>query len=117
MNPAQQIGPDAALNNPKNMVSLETLMFNMKQLETVNIVMYLVGGSIAGILGATSLHGLLIFILITLAVQFTLFLWVGLKLDRFTTVNALGLITNAASSQAMTFVLFWTLTFALVHIY
>lgn len=118
MNPPQQAGPaETAVNNSKNFISMEAQMYNMRQLETVNIVMYLVGGCIAGILGATSFHGLLIFVLITLSVQLCLFAWIGFKFEKYTMATALTLITSAASSQAMTFLLFWTLTFALVHIY
>lgn len=104
-------------NDSKNLISGELLMYNMKQLDLVNIVMYLTGGSIAGILGLTGLHGLFLFILVTCLIQIGVFVKMGFNTQKYTISSIIGLAISAASAQALTFILFWTLAFALVHIY
>lgn len=109
--------PQENINDSKSLVSGELLMYNMKQLDLVNIVMYLTGGSIAGILGLTGVHGLILFVLITFLIQVGVLIRMGFNTKKYTISSIIGLSISAGSAQALTFILFWTLAFALVHIY
>lgn len=103
--------------NEKNAFYIDALGYNMKQLELYSIVVYLLAGSIAGILGFTGLNGLILFILISVTAYFALYLRMNLATLSYTTSSLLSLSFSAGSSQALTFVLFWTFAYALVHLY
>jgi hypothetical protein len=104
-------------NERKNLINGDLLGANMRQLELLNIVMYLTGGIIAGILGLTGTNGLILFVAMSIVVQVAVLLRMGFKTDKFLVVSFLNMSFSAASSQCLTYILFWTLAFALVHIY
>ncbi len=101
----------------KNVVSGDALMYNMKQLDLFNIVMYLTGGTLAGILGLTSLYGLYLFIAVSVVVHLGLLVRMKFDTKLYTTSSIFGLLSSALSAQALTYILFWTFAFALIHIY
>lgn len=97
--------------------SSESHLSNVKHLERVNIVVFLVGGCIAGVLGFTSLSGLISLVMLTIFLHLALLLLVRMHMERFLLANTLSVFASSISNQALTFILFWTLSFALVHIY
>jgi hypothetical protein len=101
----------------KHLVSGELLMYNMKQLDLLNTVMFLTAGCIAGILGLTGLNGLLLFLLTIITVYIGVFVRTGFKIQQYSVNSIFNLAFSAASAQCLTYILFWTLTYALVHIY
>lgn len=121
MDPSQQAGaPDDRDPNPftsKNIFLGDAMMFNMKQLELLNIVVYMVAGTIAGILGLTGKWGLVA--LFGAAIVSSLGLLVRMKFDvrRYTNYSLPGLAWLGLSSQALPFIFFWTFAYTMVHIY
>jgi len=98
-------------------VSMESLAWNMKKMDSFCAIMYITAGISAGILGLTGIEGLFLFLAAALVMNATLFLKMGFSLEEYTTAPLLSFLTLGAKSHCMSFVLFWTLFYALVHIY
>ena len=99
------------------MVSHERAAFNVRQIETFSSVLYITGGIIAGILGLTGLNGLYLFLAVTAILKIVLIVKMGFQLAEYSTLTTLAFVSDGASNHGLSFVLFWTLFYALVHIY
>lgn len=103
---------------PKNeKISMEQLMKNTQYIDKFQTVLYIAGGIISGVLGLTGLQGLLLYLLVAVVVILALLLKMKFSVSRYTEATLVGITTNGLSSCAMSYVLFWTLAYALVHIY
>jgi hypothetical protein len=98
-------------------ISLEQLMKNNQQIDKFQTVLYISGGIISGVLGLTGLSGLLLYIALAVVISVVLMIRMGFSLSKYTDASLLGLASNGLTNYAMSFVLFWTLAYALVHIY
>lgn len=104
--------------DPKNeKISMELLMKNNQQLDKFQTVIYIVGGIISGILGLTGLEGLALYVVLAIVTSVALLLKMKFQTSKFTDASLIGLATNGLTNYAMSFVLFWTFAYALVHIY
>ena len=96
---------------------MELLMKNNMHIDKFQTVLYIVGGIIAGILGLTGLKGLIMYLILTAISSVTLLLKTKFKLAKYSDASLLGLASNGLTNYSMSYVLFWTFTYALVHIY
>jgi hypothetical protein len=101
----------------KKIIIADAMIFNMKQLELFNIVIYMAAGTIAGISGLTGLRGALVLLIVSIIS--TIGLVVKMKFDpnSYTNLSTAGLLTTGISTQWLPFVFFWTFSYAMVHIY
>jgi hypothetical protein len=107
-----------AAPEPKNeKISMEQLMKNNQQIDKFQTVLYISGGIISGVLGLTGLKGLFLYIALAVVISIALLVRSKFSLGKYTESSLLGLASNGLSNYAMSFVLFWTLAYALVHIY
>ena len=70
-----------------------------------------------GIAGATSLKGLACFVAAHVFVSLALLLRMKGDSERYTDMGLVPFVLGGAGGYALSFVLFWTLAYALVHIY
>jgi ER membrane protein complex subunit 6 len=98
-------------------VMLDALQHNIKQLEMSRSFLLLCGGCVAGVLNVTSLRGLMVFLVLYLTVVLGVAVKVGFDFKNYANNTFLGFLMNDLSKHALSFVLFWTLTYALVYIY
>lgn len=98
-------------------INMEMLSFNMRKIDSVLTVLFIVSGILAGVLGLTSLNGLLFYILMSVVSTVALLARMKFDASNYTVMKTVSLLIHGMSSQAMSFVLFWTLAYALVHIY
>jgi hypothetical protein len=98
-------------------ISMEQLMKNNQQIDKFQTVLYISGGIISGVLGLTGLKGLFLYMALAVVISIALLIRSNLALGKYTESSLLGLASNGLSNYAMSFVLFWTLAYALVHIY
>jgi hypothetical protein len=98
-------------------IILENLMGNMKKIDKAVTVIFIIGGVIAGILGCTGLEGLVMIISVSILCSLALSIKMKFQLKTFTDLSVFGIISMGITNHAMSFVLFWTLAYALVHIY
>jgi hypothetical protein len=105
--------------NPKanRGVSMECLGWNTMKMDSFCAIMYITAGIVSGILGLTGMNGLFLFIAAALAMNAALFVKMGFCLEEYSNAPLLSFLTLGAKSHCMSYVLFWTLFYALVHIY
>jgi hypothetical protein len=98
----------------------ENLMKNMKMVTFVRTIVVIAGGVVTGILGYTGLAGFVCYLLVFMAGSLVLLSKMGFKPSQYTSSGSLNaFMFDGVMSQQLTlsFLLFWTLFFALVHIY
>lgn len=100
-----------------NRVSMESLMINGSQISRVRVLMCIVSGIICGILGLTGLQGLLFFILTSILTDLIMIAKMKFNLKEYTNAPIYHFLPEGLSSTIMSFILFWTLSFAVVYIY
>jgi ER membrane protein complex subunit 6 len=95
----------------------EAMQKNIKTIGDYETIMFIAAGCIAGILGFTNLHGLFFFLFTSIVVTFSLSLKLRFKIYEYTNSSVLNVWIQGLSNHALSFVLFWTLAYALVYIY
>ena len=98
-------------------ISGENLMFNMRQVERYRTIMFIIGGVVTGTLGLTSLHGLLALVILGLLSSILLNMKMGFNVLKYTNLSNVQFFLTGIQSNLMSFILFWTLFYALVYIY
>lgn len=98
-------------------ISGENLMFNMRQVERYRTIMFIFGGVVTGTLGLTSLHGLLALIALGLLNSTLLNIKMEFNVLKYTNLSNLQFFLTGIQTNLMSFILFWTLFYALVYIY
>jgi hypothetical protein len=101
----------------KKMVSMDKLMGNMKAIDKLRTVMFIIGGTICGILGNSGLNGLYFFVGMTTLTSIALIVKMRFDVTTYTNLTIFNFLVQGLTSSAMSFLLFWTLAFALVYIY
>ena len=96
---------------------VETLQMNMHLINKVRILMFIVGGIICGVMGLTSLNGLLMLLLTSIFTSLGFLFKLKFDIKKYTNVNFVSFTLSGISANAMSFVLFWTLSYALVYLY
>uniref|UniRef100_K3X3M8 ER membrane protein complex subunit 6 n=1 Tax=Globisporangium ultimum (strain ATCC 200006 / CBS 805.95 / DAOM BR144) TaxID=431595 RepID=K3X3M8_GLOUD len=98
--------------------SMENMQKNEKATDFIYTSMCVIAGCMAGIIGLTGLAG---FAFLACAYVVTaVATWVfKLRMDVkvYFNTNTLSFIFSGVFSQALSFILFWTLSYGLVHIY
>lgn len=98
-------------------ISMDLLRRNMSQIEVAKSLTCIMGGIVAGVLGCTGLQGLFVYIIVSLAVAGALALKMGGHVKAYTNTSFVGFLTGDLQKSSLSFVLFWTLSYALVYIY
>jgi hypothetical protein len=99
-------------------LSMEHLRRNMTQIDMARTFLCIVGGVIAGVLGLTGLSGLGCFVLVCLAISGSLaLLKMNGDIKMYTNMSFASFTASDLQKNGLSFILFWTLTYALVYIY
>lgn len=100
-------------------MSVEAMMSNGIQIMNFRtLCVGIVCGVVCGILGLTSLNGLLFYLLSSILTDFIVVVnKMKMKCKEFTNTSLLQFFLDGLTNSAMTFMLFWTLSFAIVYIY
>jgi len=129
MNPAQAGAPAFAADKP--IVSVKALATNTRVLNFVRSVMFVYAGSVAGVLGLTGLQGFAFYVTVFVVVSVAMLMFMkssgkagdakshdGDGLQRFfLTSSPVSFALSGMGGQLVTYILFWTLAYALVHLY
>jgi len=103
--------------NKNDRISMENLGYNLSKIDTVNTVLFIVGGVICGILGLKSLNGFLFFMFVSVVISICHLFAMKFSLEQYCNMNFLSFTIFGMKNHAMSFVLFWILVYALIHIY
>ena len=98
-------------------IIMEALSSNMSQIEFARSFLSVVGGCVAGILNATNLRGLFMFISIYMTIVIGIAIRLGFDFKLYANNTFFGFMMSDLSKHGLSFVLFWTLTYTLVYIY
>lgn len=96
---------------------MDVLQSNVKQIELARSFLCVVGGCCAGVVNATNLGGLVVFLLVYLSIVGGTSMKVGFDFKNYANNTFFGFLLSDLSKHGLSFVLFWTLTYALVYIY
>mmetsp|Transcript_36695 Transcript_36695/g.117733 ORF Transcript_36695/g.117733 Transcript_36695/m.117733 type:complete len:114 (-) Transcript_36695:1363-1704(-) len=108
---------DEERTDENEFVSDEALMHNRSAIDSYRSYMTIIAGIGTGILGATGLRGLGLFLLSYLVISLALVLKMRLDTEAYTNTKLLSFLFANLGRYGLSFVLFWTLAYALVFIY
>lgn len=98
--------------------SREAMMHNNKTIDLVRTYLTLVGGCCAGILGCTGLNGAVLYVGIYITMQLCILAFgMGFDSSKYTNLSTGKFLISGIESYGLSFILFWTLFYALVYIY
>ena len=100
-------------------MNVEAMQRNMRQIDLVRIVMYMVSGGVAGVLGLTGMEGFLFYVVVSVVIGVGMSARMGFQASKFLHphTNTLTLVLGGVSSQIMSFIMFWTLAYSLMFVY
>lgn len=117
----QAAGQGAALAGDKPIVSAVALTANTRAVHYVRSLMFVYSGSAAGVLGLTGLYGFGLYLFVYFVVSVALLVRMSVQggsVDRYFLATAVpAFVWSGVAGQLVTYILFWTLTYALVHLY
>lgn len=96
---------------------LDVLFVNNRKIDVVQTIMFIIGGIACGTLGLTSLRGLLFFLFVSILIALGIAARMGFKIALYANMSFFSLLLQGITSHILSFVLFWTLSYALVYIY
>jgi hypothetical protein len=99
------------------LISREAMDQNLRQIHMAKAVIYILGGLICGVLGFTGLYGLLFYMGITAIVTLAIMAKMGFQLKKYTSTTATNFAISGVFNHVLSFIMWWTLAFALVYIY
>ena len=98
-------------------MSYQNLRKNMNAIDDVRTLMTLISGVVAGILGVEGLKGAMLYLTMYAMVSAGCMLRMGFDSQQYTNMIALQFLFADFGKYALSFILFWTLTYGLVYIY
>ena len=117
----QGAGQGAALAGDKPIVSAAALTANTRCVHYVRSLMFVYSGSVSGVLGLTGLQGFGVYLFVYFVVSVALLVRMAMRggsVDRyFLATTVPSFVWSGVAGQLVTYILFWTLTYALVHLY
>lgn len=100
-----------------DLISDEAMMHNLSAIDTCRSYLTIFAGVATGILGATGLRGLVLFLASYLFISLALLIKMGLDTEAYTKDKVHTFMLSNIGRYGLSFVLFWTLSYALVYIY
>mmetsp|Transcript_17009 Transcript_17009/g.28373 ORF Transcript_17009/g.28373 Transcript_17009/m.28373 type:complete len:110 (+) Transcript_17009:144-473(+) len=98
-------------------ISMDALQNNMKQIDVTRSFLCIVGGVITGILGCTGFNGFLCFVLLYLSLALSIGLKINFDYMSYMHCTLTSFLLTDLQKNGLSFILFWTLTYALIYIY
>lgn len=99
-------------------VDSEALAANSGRIDQLRVAMAICGGLVAGVCRLQGLQGFLAFVLMQAATSLAIFVFnMRLDAERFANTHLVSFVLAGLGSHILSFLLFWTLSHALVYIY
>jgi len=112
-------GSCATGHEEEKMINPEALQANMMGINFVRSLMAIVSGIVAGIVGLTGTKGFLLYIALHLLTSLALMAKMKFNVSEYMMpgLSPLWFAVDGLTGQGLSFVMFWTLSFAMVHIF
>eukprot|EP00968_Pinguiococcus_pyrenoidosus_P019158 scaffold2036_cov256-Pinguiococcus_pyrenoidosus.AAC.13 len=114
---AMDAGADGSKDAEKVFLSMEAMQSNGRGIGSVRTLMSIVAGVLTGILGCTSFEGAVAFVATHLATTLGILLVMGFDSAKFTNLSLSRFLLDGVTTNAGSFLLFWTLFYALIYLY
>ena len=98
-------------------IQIDLLQNNMKQLDRVRSFFAIIGGTLTGLLFLTGLNGLIAYLSLSLLINLALYAKMNFDVKKYLNITFATFILSDLSKSITSFILFWTLSYALVYIY
>jgi len=108
---AEGMGKDAEF------FSVENMQKNVEVVDFCHTAMCVVSGSMAGIMGLTGLQGFGLMLILYLITSGALIGKMGMDIHPYFNMKWYSFLLQGIGGHAASFILFWTLSYGLVHIY
>ena len=102
--------------NVNEIYSDSAVRYNDYLLEYCNTTMSALSGCAAGVIGFTGLNGFIFYFLCALALSFLLIGYLGPSCKKYF-ITKQRIVTATLWSGIQTYLLFWTFSFGMVHVY
>ena len=99
------------------LLSLEAMQANGKSLNKAQSFFAIVSGVLAGILYLTSFKGFLAYFILSFIMNGLIYVKMNFDCKLYTNSSFIGFFLSDLSKNALSFILFWTVSYALVYIY
>jgi len=108
-----------AQNDEEKLINPEALQSNAMGINYVRALLAVVSGSIAGIAGLTGTRGFLLYIFVHLITSVALLARMKFNPKEYLMPDSspFWFAVEGLGAQGLSFVMFWTLSFAIVHIF
>lgn len=100
-----------------NRVSMEALQSNMRDVDVARTYVCILGGVMTGILGSTGLHGLISFIVMYVTIGLGVAVKANFDFKQYMNCTLASFLVGDLQKNGLSFILFWTMTYALIYIY
>ena len=97
--------------------SREAMAHNHKSIDNVRTLLMLLGGVCAGILGCTGFQGGIMYAALYAAIQLCYVVLMGFDTAKYTAKPLHNFVVAGVADHLLSYILFWTLFYALVYIY
>ena len=99
--------------------SMEAMQLNVRQFQLLRTVMLITGGILCGILGLTGLLGAFFYIAVSIIANLSIVIVTGFKPQSYFMLSSGSMLGNDLMNfnHMLSFIMFWTLSYALVYIY
>jgi hypothetical protein len=97
--------------------SQEAMRHNHKTIDNVRTLLTLVGGCCAGILGCTGFNGAILYVVMYVTIQLCILAAMGFDTHKYTAKPMHSFLIEGVADYGLSYILFWTLFYALVYIY
>ncbi len=112
-NPQESLDPSST----DKMISQEQMMKNMQQVDTLRSVLMIAAGVSCGVMQLLSLMGFVFFAMVYAFTTISVGMKIGFNFKTYFNMSLLNFLAFDVSKHVMSFILFWTLSYALVYIY
>jgi len=111
----QQVHADG--DGEGKLIALDALQANAKSLDKVRSFFAIVSGILSGVLYLTSFRGFVAYFVLSLMINGLIYMKMNFDCKLYTNSSFFGFFLADLSKNALSFVLFWTVSYALVYIY
>ena len=105
------------MDSADKVIAQESMMNNMRQIDTLRSIMMIASGCTSGIIQCVNHEGFICFAIAYILSAVAIGMTIQFNFKTYLNMSFLEFLVHDASRHIMSFVLFWTLAYALVYIY
>mmetsp|Transcript_11433 Transcript_11433/g.18612 ORF Transcript_11433/g.18612 Transcript_11433/m.18612 type:complete len:114 (-) Transcript_11433:39-380(-) len=110
--------PTPGVNEEPELYDQRSVMFNVKAVAYVRTILTIAAGFAAGVLGLTGFKGFALYLVLYVSASLLMVAKMGDPVSKYIPkTGTASFLLGGIGGEGLAFVLYWTLSYALVHIY